>query len=153
MAMKMKLAIALDCSPTECKALLLDSGAVILTEYSARVLARLSTQPGMLVAVDLNPVMPQVVYRWHSGKVRELKGGMIVVDDQHCHLIEAYCAPGLVVVPQVDDWVFLTRGYSQQWEVADIAIDGRPVHSEYLSNYAFPKIAQLYTEPFPPAPR
>ncbi len=147
MAMKLTLAIALDCSPTECKAQLLESGEVLLTHYSAPVQARIRTLPGQLLALNLNLTRPEVVYRWHPGTVYQLKGGnVIVVDDQHSSLIEAWSAPGLEVAPQVNDWVFVSSGYSGRWEVADIAIDGRPVHTEYLSNYAFPRIEQLYRE-------
>jgi hypothetical protein len=142
--MKLTLAIALECSPTECKAQLLESGAVVLAQYSAQVLARIRTLPGQLVALDLNPARPVVVYRWHPGTVRQLKGDKIIVDDQHSSLIEASNAPGLEVAPQVNDWVFVSFGYANQWEVADLAIDGRPAHIEYLSNYAFPKIEELY---------
>ncbi|NWJ95722.1 MAG: hypothetical protein HXX20_08070 [Chloroflexi bacterium] len=144
MAMKLTLAIALECSPTECKAQLLDSGGVVLAQYSTQVQARIQTLPGQLVALDLNPVRPIVVYRWHPGTVRQLKGDKVIVDDQHCSLIEASSATGLEVVLQVNDWVFVSFGYANRWEVADLAIDGRPTHIEYLSNYAFPKIEELY---------
>jgi hypothetical protein len=147
MPMKLTLAIALDCSPTECKAQLLESGEVLLAQYSAPVKARIQTQPGQLVALNLNSVRPEVVYRWHPGTVWKLREDkVIVVDDQHSNLIEAVSAPGLEIIPQVDDWVFVSSGYAGHWEVADTAIDGRPAHIQYLSNYAFPKIEQLYRE-------
>lgn len=144
MTMKMVLGIALECSPTECRVQLLNDGGIILAHYSAPVRKRIQTQSGQLVAVDMNPAMPEVVYRWLSGTVRELKGNLVVVDDQHCNLIEAVSAEGLEFVPQVGDWVFVSFGYSSQREISDLAIDGRPAHPVYLSNYAFPKIEELY---------
>lgn len=146
MSMKLTLAIALDCSPTECKAQLLESGGVVLAQYSAPVQARIKTMPGQLVALNLNPARPEVVYRWHPGTVRQFKGDKVVVDDQHCSLIEARCAPGLEVDLQIDEWVFVSFGYAGRWEVADLAVDGHPAHIEYLSNYAFPRIEQLYRD-------
>ena len=144
MPMKLTLAIALDCSPTECKAQLLEDGGVILAHYSEQVQARARTIPGQLLAVDINPVRPVVVYRWLPGTVWQLKGDKVVVDDQHSSLIEASTAPGLEIVPQIDDWVFVSFGYANRWEIADLAIDGRPAHIEYLMSYAFPKIQELY---------
>ncbi len=144
MPMKLTLAIALECSPTECRALLLENGGVIVARYSVPVQARIRTQPGQLVALDLNPVRPEVVYRWQPGIVRKLKASKIIVDDQHSSLMEAASAPGLKVIPQVNDWVYVSSGYAGHWEVADTAINGRPAHIEYLSNYAFPKIEELY---------
>ena len=145
MTMKLTLAIALECFPTECRVQLLEDSAPITVHYSAPVQARLKIYPGQLVALDTNPATPEVVYRWHYVKVAQLKGDKVLITDHRGQLIELISAPGLPVAPQVGDWVFVTLGGSvDQSEVFDIAIDGRPVHPAYLSNYAFPKIEQFY---------
>jgi hypothetical protein len=144
--MKLTLALAIDCSLTECKARLLEDGAVILTGYSVPVLARLPTMPGQLVAVDLNPDKPEIVYRWLPGTIREFRGAKIIIDDQHASLIEAVRAPGLEASLKIDDWVYVSFGYAKRWEIADLASDGYPAHPAYLRQYAFPKIEALYQQ-------
>lgn len=142
MSMKLTLAVALECFPTECRVQLLDSDTPITVHYSAPVQARIKIWPGQLVALDTNPATPEVVFRWHHARVAQVKGDKVVIDNQHGPLVEAVCAKGLEATPQVDDWVFVTLGGDS--EVADIAIEGRPAHPVYLNKYALPKVEQFY---------
>jgi hypothetical protein len=143
--MKLALAIALECFPTECRVQLLDSDTPITVNYAAPVQARIIIRPGQLVALDTNPETPEIVYRWHYAKVEQLKGDKVLIDDHHGHLVEAVKAEGLEVALQVGDWIFLTiGGHAAQGEIVDIAIDGRPAHPVYVGNYVFPKVEEFY---------
>jgi hypothetical protein len=143
--MKLTLAIALECSPTECRVQLLDADTPITVRYSPPVQARLIIRPGQLVALDTNPTPPEIVYRWHYARVEQLKGANALIDNHRGQLVEVVPAEGLEVAPQVGDWVFVTIGGNPgQSEIFDIAIDGRPAHPAFLSNYAFPKVEEFY---------
>ncbi|HEX2909699.1 MAG TPA: hypothetical protein VH186_02755 [Chloroflexia bacterium] len=145
MPMKLTLAIALDCFPTECRVQLVDSGETQTVHYAAPVQARLKIYPGQLVALDTNPAIPEIVYRWHYVKVEQLKGDTAVIKDHQGQLVELVNAPGLPETPQVGDWVFATLGGNvAPSELFDIAVDGRPAHPAFLSDYAFPKVEEFY---------
>ncbi len=152
MTMKLTLAIVLECFPTECRVQLLEDSTPITVHYSAPVQARIKIYPDQLVALDTNPTIPEVVYRWHYVKVEQLKGDKVIIIDPHGQLRELGTAPGLPVAPQVNDWVFATLGgYVDQGEIFDIAVDGRPTHPAYLSNYAFSKVEEFYQKMAPEA--
>jgi hypothetical protein len=142
MNMKLTLAIALECFPTECKVQLLDDSTPSMVHYSAPVQARIKIHPEQLVALDTSPAIPEVVYRWHYVKVAQVNDAKVFITDHQGQLIEVVSAPGLPVAPQVGDWVFAALG--DQSEVFDIAIDGRPAHPAYLSQYALAKVEQFY---------
>ncbi len=147
MSMKLTLAIALECFPTECRVQLLDSDRPTTVPYSARVLANplLVIRPGQLVALDTNLALPEVVYRWHYARVEGLKGDKVLIADRQGQLIELVRAEGLELAPQVNDWVFVTLGGSgAQSEVVDLATDGRPAHPAYFSKHVLPKVEQFY---------
>lgn len=145
MSMKLTLAIALECFPTECRVQLLEGVTPITVHYSAPVQARLQIRPGQLVALDTNPDTPEVVYRWHYAKIEQLKGDKAFIDNHRGQLIEVVKAEGLEAALQEDDWVFVTGGGpGEQGEIVDIAIEGRPAHPVYLGNYVFPKVEEFY---------
>jgi hypothetical protein len=143
--MKLTLAIALECFPSECRVQLLEADTPGTVHYSPPVQARLIIRPGQLVALDTNPAIPEIVYRWHYARVEQLKGANALIDDHHGQLIEVIPAEGLEVAPQVGDWIFVTiGGKAAPSEIFDIAINGRPAHPEYFTKYAFPKVEEFY---------
>jgi hypothetical protein len=145
MPMTFTLAIALECSPNECRVQLLDADTPITVRYSPPVQARLIIRPGQLVALDTTPSPPEIVYRWHYARVEQLKGANALIDNHRGQLVEVVPAKGLEVAPKVGDWVFATLGGpAGQSEIFDVAIDGRPAHPVFLSNYAFPKVEEFY---------
>ena len=145
MNMKLTLAVALECFPTDCRVQLVEGGSIITAAYSAPVQAHIKVRPGQLVALDTNPATPEIVYRWHYNQVEELKGDKVIIKDHQGQLVELVRAEGLEAAPQVGDWVFVTLGGNfAPSEVFDVAIDGRPAHPAYFSEYAFPKVEQFY---------
>ncbi len=146
MSMKLALAIALECLPTECKVQFLESDTPVTVHYSARVQARIKIHPGQLVALDTTPAIPEIVYRWHYARVAELRGDkVVVITDHQGQLVELVKAERLEIAPQVGDWVFVTLGGNvAESEVFDIAIDGRPTHPVQLASYVLPKVEQFY---------
>lgn len=143
MNMKLTLAVALECGPTDCRVQLVEDGSIITVAYSAPVHSRgLKIHPHQLVVLDTNPTTPEIVYRWHYNKVEELKGDKVIIKDHQGQLAELVKAEGVEVSPQVGDWVFVALGSGL--EVLDIAIEGRPAHPAYFREYAFPKVEQFY---------
>ncbi len=145
MPMKLTLAVALECFPTECRVQLLEEDTPITVHYSAPVKSNIVIRPDQLVALDTSPDVPEIVYRWHYVQVKQLKEGKVFIDDHHGHLVEAVNAEGLEVAPQMDDWLFATiGGYANMGEIVDIAIDGRPAHPAYLRDNMLPKVEEFY---------
>lgn len=145
MSLKLTLAIALECFPTECRVQLLDTDTPTTVNYSPPVQARIKIWPGQLVALNTVPAIPEIVYRWHYVQVEGLKGDKVLITNHQGQPVELIVAPGLEVAPQVGDWVYATIGGSpDQSEVYDTAVDGRPAHPTFLRGYAFPKVEQFY---------
>lgn len=149
MPMNLTLAVALACSPTDCRVELLDSGEELTCKVSGPMQAVLKIFPGQLVALDTNPATPEIVYRWHYGKVEAVEGAKIVLGGMGGRLIEVGKAPGLELEPQAGDWVFATGGTpTEQGEVVDTAVGGRPAHSGFLREYLIPKVEEFWRKRF-----
>jgi hypothetical protein len=145
MSMNLTLAIALECSPEECQIELVESGEKLTVRYSAPIQKNIKIFPGQLVALDLNPAIPEVVYRWHYLAVRQVLDGKVVLEDGRGRAVDATLAPGVETLPQVEDWVFATvGGYPAQAEVIDTAIDGHPAHPDQVARYTFPLVEEFY---------
>lgn len=149
MPMNLALAVAKECSPTECRVELVDSGEVISCQVSGPMQAVLKIFPGQLVALDTNLNPPEIVYRWHYGKVEGVEGDKVILGGMGGRTIEVGKAPGLEVEPQVGDWVFATGGTpTEQGEVVDVAANGRPAHPAFLRVYLFPKVEEFWRKRF-----
>ncbi len=70
--MKLELGISLSCTETGCQVRLVKSGTVISAQYSALVRDRIRIRAEELVAVDLGPPVPEIVWRWVLGRVLEV---------------------------------------------------------------------------------
>ena len=149
MPMNLALAVALECSPTECRVELVDSGEALTVKIASAMQAVLKIFPGQLVALDTNPNPPEIVYRWHYGKVERVEGAKVVLGGMGGRTIEVGKAPGLPADPQAGDWVFATGGTpAEPGEVVDTAVDGRPAHPAFLREYVFPKVKEFWRQRF-----
>jgi hypothetical protein len=149
MAMKLALAIALECSSTEYKVELIDGREIITAKISIPMQAVLKIFPGQLLALDTNLNPPEIVYRWHRGKIERVDGERLVLGGMGGRTIEVGKARGLEANPQPGDWVFATGGTpTEQGEVVDTAVEGRPAHPVFLREYLLPKVEEFWRKRF-----
>ncbi|MGO8969539.1 MAG: hypothetical protein ACLQDQ_08205 [Myxococcaceae bacterium] len=143
--MELTLAVALECSPTECQVELVEGGETRTVKVSSPMQAVLKIFPGQLVALDTNLSPPEIVYRWHYAKVERVEGEKLVLGGMGGRTIEVRKAPGLETAPRAGDWVFATGGTpTEPGEVVDTAVDSRPAHPAFLREYVFPKVEEFW---------
>ncbi len=143
--MKLILAVALECSPTECKVERVEGGENTTARVSSAMQAVLKIFPGQLLALNMECAPPEIVYRWHFCKVERIEGTNLVLGAMGGRTLEVGRAPGLDAEVRVGDSVFATGGTpTERGEVVDTAVNGRPAHPSFLREYALPKVEEFW---------
>lgn len=142
--MQFELAIVITCDPDGCRVIPVDGDLSIKTRYSALVQDRVKIRPGQLVAVDMEPAVPEVAWRWYRAQIVEPGVHLVIVQERERQLTAAR-VPGLVTGDSVGDEVWVT-GMEGVWELHDRVVDGNPSDPSRLREKIFPRIASLLAE-------
>lgn len=145
--MKLELGIVESCDNTGCRVRLLDQTAPCKTRYAAAVQDRIRIRRGDLVAVDLAPELPELVWRWLQVEVLQplqeapAAAGQVIVGARGVAAKARIVRPGLELAPGDHAWLAKSeRGP----EVVDRADDGRPADPEWIRRTWFPLIEAEY---------
>ena len=141
--MKIQLALVLTCNENGCLVETLPEKGTLKAVYSSLVQDRVMIQPEQLVALDLEPDPPEIIWRWLRGLVIELGEEAIVVDDMQGHPASVTLVPELPLTLALDDEVWIC-GTGRDFEVHDLILDGRPTHPEQVLKYITPIIEEIY---------
>ena len=139
--MKFELATVISCSPGGCSVVPVAGGPAFDARYSDLILNRVKIHPGQLVAVDLEPQVPEVAWRWYPARIVELSDDRVIVQERERQL-SATRVPGLGTTGNVGDEVWVT-GMEGVWELQDNIQDGKPAHPSLLRESVFPRITVL----------
>ena len=149
--MHLELATVLSCDDEGCRVtpvaagpagaggLAVASGSAFDTRYSALILNRVKILPGQLVAVNMDPGVPEIAWRWYRTRVVENAGEYITVQERERQLsaVDAY---GVEALLHAGDEVWVT-GMSGVWEIHDGVVDGKPSNPARLVEDVIPRIA------------
>ena len=113
------------------------------TRYSALVQDRVKIRPGQLVALDMEPLIPEVAWRWYRARVVQAGEREVVVQERERQL-SAALLPDLETAHGVGDEIWVT-GMDGGWELHDTVVDGKPSDPSRLREKIFPRIVQLLT--------
>jgi hypothetical protein len=143
--MKLSLALVQQCHQDACEVVLLNGRDPFHIIYSAPVRERIRIQTGQLVALDLEPTPPQLVWRWIPNQVHEVEPERVLVGQDAAHVSWFARIPGLAdqVRPGDEVWVC---GTPEGWELHDLIVDGGPANPTQLAAMIFPRIEALYRE-------
>jgi hypothetical protein len=139
--MHLELATVISCDPSGCRVMLVSGGPVIETRYSAMVQDRVKIRPGQLVALDMEPAIPEVAWRWYPARVVKPGESMVIVQERERQLSAARI-PGLETSYDVGDEIWVT-GMKGVWELHDRVVEGKPSDPARLKEKVFPRIVTL----------
>lgn len=139
--MQFELATVISCEPGGCRVMPLSGGTAFEARYSALVLNRVKILPGQLVAVDMQPAVPEIAWRWYRVRIVESGERMVTVQERERQL-SAVRVPGLETAGGLGDEMWVT-GMSGEWELHDRVVNGRPADPSRLEAVIFPRIASL----------
>jgi hypothetical protein len=139
--MSFELATVISCSPSGCWVAPVDEGSAFETRYSKLVQDRVKIRPGQLVAVDMEPAIPEVAWRWYRVQVVESGEGQVIVQERERQLSAAR-VPGLETPGQPGDETWVT-GMESGWELHDRVLDGKPSDPARLRKEVLPRITVL----------
>ncbi len=143
--MHLELAVVLTCDADGCRVKPVESGAEYTARYSAMIRARgLGIHPGQLVAVDMDPPVPEISWRWHRVKVIETGESQVMVDNRG-QQISAARVPGLPVTIQPGDEVWIT-GLGGDFELHGQVVDGNLANPAHMREKILPRVVRLLAE-------
>jgi len=137
--MQFELATVISCGPNGCRVAPVSGGQEFETRYSVLVQDRVKIRPGQLVAVDMEPALPEVAWRWYRARVVEPGERLVIVEERERRLSAAR-VPGLETSDSVGDEIWVT-GMEGSWELHDRVVDGKPANPARLREKVFPRIA------------
>ena len=144
--MHLELATVLSCDLEGCRVTpvaggpAVETGSAFDTRYSALVLNRVKILPGQLVAVDMDPGVPEIAWRWYRTRVVEPDGEKIIVQERERQL-NAVIISSIEIPVSVGDELWVT-GMSGVWEIHDRVVDGKPMHPARLLAKVIPRIQE-----------
>lgn len=144
--MKLELATVVSCHAAGCAVRPLGSQATLEAAYATPVYNQIRIRRGDLVALDLAPDPPQIVWRWRRAEVlhpltRQPVEGHVFAGSA-CHAFEARLArPDLHPLPGDTVWFM---GHEHGMEIADRAIDGVPERPDWIRQTYFPIVEAYY---------
>ncbi len=141
--MNLGLAVTISCTEMGCQVQWVGSGDVVTTNYSALVRERINIRAQQLVAIDRNPPIPEIVWRWVKATVIEVNEGTVGIDDCMGKLGFATRVASLPLRLSIGDEVWFCNT-DQDLEVHDLVVDGKPAHPERLLEYITPIIERVY---------
>ena len=139
--MRLELATVISCGPDGCLVTPLADGPAIETRYSDLVKDRVKIRPGQLVAIDQDPPVPEIAWRWYPARVVDA-GEVVVTLQERERQLNAARVPGLDISPRVGDTLLVT-GMAGTWEIHDRVVDGRPVDPSQMSEKILPRVAKV----------
>ena len=139
--MQFELATVISCHPHGCRVLPVAGGSALETRYSELVQDRVRILPGQLVAVDLQPAVPEVVWRWYRTQVVE-PGEQVVIVQERERQLSAVRVAGLETAAGAGDETWVT-GMDGVWELHDRVLDGKPSDPSRLREKVIPRIAGI----------
>jgi hypothetical protein len=139
--MQLELATVISCTPDGCRVTPVADGPAFETRYSALVQDRVKIRPGQLVAVDMEPPVPEVAWRWYQAQVVEPGADLVIVAERERQL-NAARVPGLETTAGAGDVLWVT-GMEGVWELHDRVAAGKPAHPARLRERVFPRIEAL----------
>jgi hypothetical protein len=139
--MQLELATVISCDPHGCRVTPVAGGQTYETHYSALVQDRVKIRPGQLVAVDLDPAVPEVAWRWYKAHIIETGEQQIVVKERDRYLTVVN-APQMELAAEVSDLIWVT-GMQGTWELHDRVVDGKPSDPAQLQEKVLPRIETL----------
>lgn len=142
--MRFELATVISCGADGCRVTPVDGGPAFEARYSALVRDKIRILPGQMVAVDMQPKVPEVAWRWYRARVVEQNERQVIVDERERRQAAARVT-GLETEAGVGDEVWVT-GMDAGWELHDRVIDGKPSAPDRLREKALPRIAELLAE-------
>lgn len=139
--MRLELATVISCGPDGCLVTPLADGPAIETRYSDLVKDRVKIRPGQLVAIDIEPAVPEVAWRWYAARVVDA-GELVVTVQERERLLNAARVPGLDVSTRVGDTLWVT-GMGGTWEIHDRVVDGKPADPSRMGEIVLPRVAKV----------
>jgi hypothetical protein len=139
--MQLELATVISCGAAGCRVIPVSGGTAFETNYSASVLGRIKIRPGQLVAVDTQPGVPEVAWRWYRARVIASDERTVTVQERDRQLAVARVA-GLETAANPDDEIWVT-GMEAGWELHDQVVDDKPADPTRLCEKVIPRIATL----------
>ena len=138
--LKLELAIAEICSPEGCQVNMIADGRSLAARYSALVQDRIKIRPGQMVAVDLSPEYPEIVWRWYRTQVVEVTAEGVSVNDRGVRQLAAAWVAGLESDLPTGAEAWVSR-LEDTWEIHDRVLNGAPAHPDRLRDLVLPRIA------------
>lgn len=139
--MNLELAIVESCGPEGCQVKMVSDGRELYVRYSELVLGRVKIRPTQMVAIDLDPVTPEIVWRWYRVPVAEVTQKGAILDDRGARQMDAVVGPGIDMDLHVGDPVFVT-GMEGTWEIHAKTVEGVPLHPERIGRLVMPRIVE-----------
>ena len=139
--MHLELATVISCDPHGCRVTSVAGGQTYETRYSALVQDRVKIRPGQLVAVDLDPAVPEVAWRWYPAHIIETGEQHMVVEERERQMTVVQ-APEMEIATEVGDHIWMT-GMQGIWELHDRVVDGKPSNPAQLKEKVFPRNENL----------
>ncbi len=146
--MNLQLAIAETCSPDGCKVKLLSDGRSLDATYLPRMKGRVFVHSGQLVALDMEPNPPMIVWRWHRMKVVSVQPGGARLDDRGVNQVTGVIAPGLALDLQPGQTVFVNGNQEGNCEIHGLLVEDaqsgeRLSQPEQFEQVILPRIAAI----------
>lgn len=145
--MNLTLARTIDCSAEHCRVQLLDDGSVTNAPLSPRMIeGGVRIRPDMIVALDRSATPPMIRYRFETRPVEALMGDRMTILGREFRFVDARPENDRANPIRVGDIVTIrSRQASDEIEVYDTVVNGRPRHPEFLEAQ-FPQIAAIYQD-------
>ena len=139
--MQFELAMVISCDPGGCRVMPVNGDTALDARYSAKVLNRVRILPGQLVAVDMEPAVPEVAWRWYRARIVEAGESQVTVQERERQRPVAR-VPGMETGASMGDEVWVT-GMHGVWELHDRVVDGKPANPSRLQEKVIPRIAGI----------
>jgi hypothetical protein len=142
--LNLQLAVAETCESDRCQVTLIDDGRSLTALYSAQMINKMKIYPGQLVAINMDAAEPEIAWRWHRVRVREISAQAASVEDPVGRRIEVVRVPGLADTGlTIGDEVWIT-GFdpAKAMEIHARIVDNRPSQVDRLKALILPRVAE-----------
>ena len=142
--MNLELAIVEACDPRGCRVRPVGGKDSLTVRYSARVQNRIRIRCGDLVAVDLAPAQPELVWRWWRVEVLPPLGdalgpNQVIVGDRGVAAVARVGRPALSLEPGDRAWIMKTE---EEVVILDRELDGQPEAPDWVRHHYLPLVAR-----------
>jgi translation initiation factor IF-1 len=147
--MNLRLAIVLSCGETGARIQFLEDGESVETRHSRLVQAHnIRILPDELVAVDMDPEPPEIVWRWLRGTVDKFEGDRVVVKvtDHPCTLASVARVDEFDLPLEIGAGVWCTST-PDDLAIHDLIHEGKPTQPKRLLAHHRSVIEAVYGVP------